>query len=139
MTVFVIDTNIFVASLSSTSVYHWIIRALLKEQFILCISNEIQLEYEEVLIRKYGFEVATNFIKALEELPNVQKVDIHYKWDILPDADDNKFIDATVAGGASFLVSEDKHFRILYQIDFPKISLMRLAEFSAWYESEYSK
>lgn len=117
----VIDTNIFVASLSRTSKEHWVIEALLDERFELCISTEILLEYEEILTRKYSLQVTTDFLKALAELLN--------------DPDDNKFVDAAIAGKAAFLVSEDRDFRILRQIPFPKIHLWRLADFRAWYHA----
>lgn len=41
---FVLDTNIFVASLSLTSKHHWVIEALTDERFELCISHDILLE-----------------------------------------------------------------------------------------------
>ena len=43
--------------------------------------------------------------------------------------DDNKFVDCAVSGQADFLVSNDKHFKILDEIDFPAINLVRLQDF----------
>ena len=65
----VIDTNVFVSSLSSKSVFHWLIELLLNEQIELYITDEILLEYEEVLKSKYSEKVASNFLIALNELP----------------------------------------------------------------------
>ena len=67
----VIDTNVLVSSLSSKSIYHWLIELLLEEKFDLYITDEILFEYEEVLNAKYSESVATNFPPALKELPNV--------------------------------------------------------------------
>ena len=128
---FVIDTNVFIASLSSTSIHHWLIEALLDERFSLCINNDILLEYEEVLNRKYSPSVASNFLKSLNELPNVYKIETYYQWHLLADEDDNKFVDVAVAGGAT-IVSEDKHFRIINNIEFPKLELMRINDFKQW-------
>ena len=132
---FVLDTNIFVASLSLTSQHHWLIEALMDEHFEICVSHDILLEYEEVLTEKYGSAITSNFLKALQELPNVRPVEVYYQWNLLADEDDNKFVDAAVAGGAAFIVSEDRHFRRLAEVDFPKVELMRLDEFRQWYEA----
>lgn len=126
---FVIDTNIFVSSLSGRSKYHWVIEALMDERYIVVISHEILLEYEEVLKRKYGDQIAENFLRALKDLPNVELVDIYFHWKFLPDADDDKFVDAFVSGGADFIVSEDSDFRSLQNIQFPKVKVIRLEEF----------
>lgn len=132
---FVLDTNIFVAALSLTSAHHWIIEALMLERFEICVSHEILLEYEEVLTEKYGSGISSNFLKALQEMPNVHSVEVYYQWNLLTDEDDNKFVDAAVAGGAAFIVSEDRHFRRLVEVGFPKVQLMRLDEFRQWYEA----
>jgi len=105
----------------------------LDEKFELCISHDILLEHEEVLIRKYGEFVASNFIKAIQELPTVHQVDIYFNWNLLDDPDDNKFVDVAVAGGAAFIVSEDRDFRKLLDTEFPKVGLMRLHEFEKWF------
>ena len=133
---FVLGTNILVASLSLTSEHHWVIEALMGERFELCTSHEILLEYEEVLNRKYGPIITANFLKALQELPNVRQVDVHFHWHLLLDEDDNKFVDTAVAGGAAYIVSEDRHFRRLAEVEFPKVELMRLGDFKRWHEAQ---
>jgi uncharacterized protein len=55
---FVLDTNILVASLAIHSPSYRIIEELLNGNFEIVISNEILTEYEEVLVRKYGQNVA---------------------------------------------------------------------------------
>ncbi len=39
--------------------------------------------------------------------------------------DDNKFVDCAVAANASFIVSHDKDFNILKEIDFPKAIIIK--------------
>lgn len=56
------------------------IEALIHEDFAICFSHEILLEYEEVLNRKYGSYVTDNFLKALQELPNAQNVKVNFHW-----------------------------------------------------------
>ncbi|KJR43981.1 nucleotide-binding protein [Candidatus Magnetoovum chiemensis] len=53
-----------------------------------------------------------------------------YKWNlIINDKDDNKFTDCAIAGGADYIVSEDKHFDIIKGIEFPKLRLLSTDEF----------
>jgi len=73
----VIDTNVLVSSLSQKSQYHWLIQKLLDEKFDLHVTGEI-LEYEEILIQKYSYTVANNFIAALKELSNVYFTQIYF-------------------------------------------------------------
>ncbi len=126
----VIDTNVFVASLSSRSPFHWLIEALMDEVFDLYVSTEVLLEYEEILKQKYPYVVAENFIRSLNELPNVHKTEISYKWLLITaDPDDDKFVDLAVTAKADYLITNDKHFNVLKTIPFPVIALLKLQEF----------
>jgi len=125
----VIDTNVLVSSLSSKSEYHWIIDLLLEEKIELYLTDEILLEYEEILRSKYSETVASNFLIALKELPNVYFTHIYYRWNLIKDPDDNKFVDCYIAAGAEYLVSNDAHFSVLKTVNFPKIIVVKLQEF----------
>ena len=59
------------------------------------------------------------------------KIDFIFFNLIKNDPDDNKFVDSAIAGNATFVVSNDSHFDILKEIDFPKLMLKSLQEFSA--------
>ena len=132
----VIDTNILVASLSSNSKNYWIIEALLDKKIELCLTNDILLEYEEVLKIKYSALVADAFLASLKDLSNVYEIQVHFQWSIIQtDSDDNKFVDCAIAGNVDFLISNDKHFSILKTIDFPKLNLLRLEEFEDFYKN----
>lgn len=48
----------------------------------------------------------------------------------MDDPDDNKFVDCAIAENATFIVSNDSHFSVLREIDFPKLILKSLQEFS---------
>lgn len=125
----VIDTNVLVASLSSRSIFHWLIDALLDELFEIFISNEVLLEYEEVLKKKYPDAVAENFIKALNELPNVHKVEVYYQWKLITsDPDDDKFVDLAIACRADYIITNDKHFNALKDLSFPVVALLKIDE-----------
>ncbi len=125
----VLDTNIIIASLSSFSKYHWIIKKLIDQEYSICISNEILLEYEEKITEKYGGEAAKNFTSFLKEAPNVNLVEVFFHWNLIRDPDDNKFADCAFSASANYIVTEDRHFNILNTIDFPKITTLGIKEF----------
>ena len=49
---------------------------------------------------------------------------------IVADGDDNKFVDCCIATGASFIVSNDRHFDVLADIPFPHVEVLNIGEFS---------
>lgn len=125
----VLDTNLLLVSISRRSETHLIFESLLEGAYELCVSTDILLEYEEIIGRKMGAAFATEVIDLLLELPNTCRVERYFEWRLLGDADDNKFADCAVAVGADYLVSEDRDFRPLDQISFPKINVLRKDEF----------
>ena len=126
----VIDTNILLVSVSSRSPHHWLFQELINRKFILCVTTEILLEYEEIIGKEMNFPVADNVMRTLENLPNVQLFSRFFHWNLIKkDPDDNKFTDCAVASNATFLVSHDKHFKILEKIGFPKIKVITIEEF----------
>ncbi len=126
----VIDTNVFITILGRQSPNRWIFDKILKGEFQLCVSHEILLEYEEILSQKTNGNIARNVINFLLTSPRVQLINVFYHWKIISeDPDDNKFIDCSVSSNAYCLVSNDKHFNIAKNIDFPKILILHLEEF----------
>ena len=128
----VVDTNIFVVSLTSKSPYHKIYTALRNQEYSITVSNDILLEYHEIIAQKYSIRTAHEFLNLLAELPNIKFINVYYKWNLIAaDKDDNKFVDCAVAAAADFIVSEDNHFNILPKTDFPKINVVGLKDFLA--------
>ena len=125
----VLDTNILLVSISSKSKYHTIFTALLNGDFNLCITNEILLEYEEIITQRFNKSVSSNTIRTLLFLNNVILVTPYFKWQILKDKDDDKFIDCYVSTNSSLLVTNDKDFDILSTIKFPKINIIDIEKF----------
>lgn len=126
----VIDCNIIVMCLTSRSPYHMIYQWLIQGKFNLVINTDILLEYEEIIQKKYSVNTASAFIALLKELPNVFYKISYFKWHLIKaDADDNKYADCYVAGSASYLVTEDKHFSILENISFPQIKVISIDDF----------
>ena len=126
----VLDTNVFVVSLVSWFKYYWVFDNLQSGEYDLVISNEIISEYEEKVIEKFGLELAESRLDFLLLLPNVELVNPYYNWNLIhQDPDDNKFVDAAVAGNVEYLVSNDKHFRVLKNIEFPPVRVITVDEF----------
>src|SRR5688572_15349740 len=94
------------------------------------------LEYEEVLTQKYPVNVATNFLTPLKELPNVWYSHIFFRWNLIADADDNKFDDCAVAANVDYLITHDKDFNILKKVSFPKVNIVSVIEFESRLEGK---
>ena len=127
----VIDANVLASALSSHSTCHWLFGLLLEEEIELYITDEILLEYEENVRSKYAGTAAANFLIALKELPNVHYVRVSFRWNLIKDPDDNKFVDCYIAAGADYLITHDAHFSILRSINFPKVNIVRIEAFKA--------
>lgn len=58
--------------------------------------------------------------------PNVLNIEPAYRWRLISgDPDDDKFVDCAIAGGADFIVTEDRHFDVLAEVDFPPVEVIR--------------
>lgn len=126
----VLDINSFLVSIPKKSNYRPVFDNFLQENFLLLITNEILTEYEEILCQKMNKEIAENILELLLTAPNIEKIEVFYKWNLIEaDADDNKYADCAIAAGADYIVTNDKHFNILKQIGFPKIEVISLDEF----------
>lgn len=126
----VLDTNCLVASLSRHSKYYPVWRGLQTGKYVMCLSYDILEEYEEIIGLKTTPEVARNVISLLLKCKNVEFVSPYFKWRLIEaDHDDDKFVDCAFAANATFIVSDDKHFEILGNIAFPKISVIKLQQF----------
>jgi putative PIN family toxin of toxin-antitoxin system len=126
----VLDTNVLLQILGRFSPYHKIWESFLNEEIILCTSNEILLEYEEILKQKASSVIADLFLKTIEFSNNVIKKDPFYKLQLITnDSDDNKFVDCAFATQANFIVTNDAHFKELLNITFPKIPIISLDDF----------
>lgn len=126
----VLDTSVLLVSVSNRSPYYWLFNSFIKKDFTLCITTDILAEYEEVIGRHMGQEVATDVLQTIENAANLEKVTRYFKWNLIDaDPDDNKFVDCAIACNATYLMSEDNHFKILRQISFPKVELIGVKEF----------
>lgn len=64
------------------------------------------------------------------ESPNVERVNPTFRFNLITaDPDDNKFVDCAIIAGATYIVSNDRHFNELKKYNFPKVEVRNLAEF----------
>lgn len=121
----VLDTNVLVMSLSLRNQYSYIWESFVKGNYTLCLTNDIMEEYEEVISRNISPKVARIVTSYLLILPNVRFFDPHYSFGLIKaDIDDNKFVDCAVVANATCIVTEDKHFKELRFVDFPKVEVI---------------
>jgi uncharacterized protein len=126
----VINTNIIVRAVSGNSLSSSIFDALLNQKFTLYVTTEILLEYEEKLTQIYNSEIAELVMGTLLILPNVIRTEVYFDMRlIIHDVDDDKFVNCAFASNAHFIVTEDRHFKVLEKIDFPTINILKFQEF----------
>ena len=126
----VLDTNVLSVAISRRSKFYPIWQAVRNGDFDLLVTTDMLDEYAEVLADDLSPEVSQNVMDALETLPNVIPIHKYYFWNLITaDPDDNKFVDCAVAGGAGYVVTDDKHFKVLKTIPFPKVAVLSSEEF----------
>ena len=126
----VLDTNCLLQSISRRSAYYKVWEDFILGKYILCVSNEIIEEYEEIIASHMSSVAAQVAIEAILRANNVLRVDARFRFNLIKtDADDNKFVDCAIVANADYIVTEDSHFNILKSIPFPKVRIKRLHDF----------
>jgi putative PIN family toxin of toxin-antitoxin system len=126
----VLDTNVLLVSISDRSPYHWVFLGLIQGKYELCVTTEILLEYAEVIEQHMGTDASESVQGTLDNLMNVHLITSYFRFDLIKkDRDDNKFVDCAIAANANYIVSEDKDFRVLKKIEFPKVAVLSLEKF----------
>ena len=126
----VLDTNCLLQALPSKSPYHKVWEEVLDGKISLCVNTDILEEYEEILAQKTTPSIAHNVVEALANLTTTVMQNTFVHFELLPaDSDDNKFVDCAVASDAEYIVTNDKHFNPLKKISWPKVEIIKIAEF----------
>lgn len=114
-------------SIPRKSPYHQILLDFLAGKYLLCISNEVVLEYEEILTRKVGSLVANNIINAILASSNTIFINPQKRYQLIKsDSDDNKFVDCAISANAKYIVSQDHHYDVIRfnpEFDFTAIDI----------------
>ena len=132
----VLDTNVLIMSISKNSPFHIIWTDFLNGHYTICYTTEILLEYEEVLARKVSASFANAILTAIVGTKNTIEIEDYYKMQLITaDPDDNKFVDCAFAANARYIVSEDHHYDVLREIDYPRIEVTDIESFVAMLKS----
>ena len=126
----VLDTNCLLQALPSKSPYHKLWTEIIEGRVSLCVSSDILDEYEEILAQKTAPEIARNVVEAIANLSTTtfQTAYVHFEL-LTTDVDDNKFVDCAIAADAEYIVTNDKHFEVLRDIPWPKLSVINIKDF----------
>jgi uncharacterized protein len=128
----VIDTNCLIASIPPKSEEFWLYLAFREQVFTWVISTEILNEYYEILSDFYSPETAKIVVDILLAAENVELTEPYFSYNlIVKDPEDNKFSNLAISTNAHYLVSDDKHFKIFKDIDFPPLNVVKLKKFRA--------
>ncbi len=126
----VLDTNSLIQSISPKSIYHDVWLSVLSGKNTLCVSNEILEEYAEILNRLAGKITADLVLNTIIECKNVVFLTPYYHFNLITsDPDDNKFVDCAIQANARYIVTNDHHYDVLRQIEFPKVGIIKLTDF----------
>ena len=126
----VLDTNSLIQSISPKSTYHEVWQSVLTGRNVLCVSNEILEEYAEILNRLAGKKTADLVLNSIIECKNVVFLTPYYHFNLITaDPDDNKFVDCAIQANARYIVTNDHHYDVLRQIEFPKVGIIKLMDF----------
>jgi uncharacterized protein len=113
-----IDTNVVLAIFSTSHPHRSILEAWSRGRFQWAVTTEILLEYEEVMLRQCNERKAT-MMKQIMGMVNARHgnlihVSPSFRFHLITgDADDDKFADCAIAAQADFIITEDRHFRVL--------------------------
>jgi len=126
----VLDTNCLLPAIFDTSPFSWLWDAFCNGKFSLCCSTEMLEEYGELLTTFYSVEISESVINTITNATNFIPVTPYFKWNlIIADPEDNKFVDCALNTGANFIVTNDKHFNILKEMNFPYIKVIDIETF----------
>lgn len=126
----VLDTNCLLVIIPKLSAYRKLFDLIRAEKISIALTTEIIAEYEEQLNAFYSENVASNVIRLLLKLEKTQLITVFYNWNLIAaDEDDNKFVDCAIAANADYIITNDKHYNALKEINFPKVKCLKLEEF----------
>ncbi len=128
----VIDTNVWLVIIPAYSIYSFVYKEIKSGNLSLLISNEILLEYEELMKQRYSTPSVDQELKELLRLDGIEFIVPEFKWNFInADPDDNKFVDCAVAADADYIITNDAHFSVLKNIPFPRVNVLTLQQLIA--------
>lgn len=117
----VIDTNVFISAIIGQTGFPRKIfdEIVLANEVKICLSKEVLAEYQEVISRA-KFAKIKGFSERAEEWLNAIKLIAYWfepkeSINILPDPDDDMFIELAIEADASYIVTGNTHDFILQE------------------------
>jgi putative PIN family toxin of toxin-antitoxin system len=133
----VLGTNCLIQSIPQRSRYHVLWQSFVDGKNKLCVSNEILEEYIEILQRLTDNETAEYVVKTILNSPFVELITPFYHFNLITvDPDDNKFVDCAISANAHYIVTNDHHYDVLKDIDFPKVNVVNIQQFCIYLSQE---
>lgn len=130
----ILDTNVIVSALISSSYPSKILYHLaLTGKVDICLSEQVYLEYVDVLRRKKFLKFNDFLINADIVLKRLNEVSFFFqpttKIDVLSDDGDNKFLELALVSNADFLITGNtNHF------DFAEFGITRIVNPKDYWE-----
>jgi putative PIN family toxin of toxin-antitoxin system len=126
----VLDTNIFISGVRYGGKPETVLRLMTGNEYTLILSDQILEELEGVLLRKFAWtrRVAASTIANFRAMSEVVAPD--FELNACVDPDDNRILEAAVAGNAAVIVSGDKH--LLSMKSFRDIEILTVDAFLKW-------
>lgn len=88
------------------------------------------MEYLEILQRLTDHDTAETVIKTIINSKFVEFIMPYYNFELITqDPDDNKFVDCAISANARFIVTNDRHYNVLKELDYPPIDIINLEDF----------
>lgn len=127
----VLDSNVILQVAFTQKPLRIVWDKLLEGAYTLCVTEDILYEYQEKVIDCFHNEQLANLlINTLLNCAYVKRVEAFFRYNMIQaDPDDNKFVDCALACNAKYIVTEDAHFDVLKEIDFPRVDIANLTEF----------
>lgn len=117
-------------AISAQNEYYQVWQDFLDGKYTMCITNEIIEEYSEVLARNISPLISEFIISAIINRRNVKKIYPSFAFHLIEaDPDDNKFVDCAIIANAKYIVTQDHHFDVLKNIEFPKVDVVNIQTF----------
>jgi putative PIN family toxin of toxin-antitoxin system len=114
----VIDTNVVLSMFKTTHANWALFEAWAAGRFHWAVSNEILLEYQEIMERLSSLAYATKAFQSMQTILRVRKNFLRASpsfrfHQITSDPDDDKFADCAIAVEADYIITSDQHFDAL--------------------------